>query len=97
MPFDKLFYGVKENYSKNSYEDNGVTDDKTLLSLRRQKRLMDEREEKRRLREELRSRALADDRKAFSSSTMKEDKTILSRTSSSKEKRFMTAKNTIFS
>lgn len=73
------------------------TDDKTLMSLRRQKRLMDEREEKKRLKEELKRRALAEDRKVFSSGSMKEGRTILSKDKKPKERRFMSAKNTIFS
>jgi hypothetical protein len=97
MKLSDLVNGMRDAQKGADLSDGSLTTDKSLLSLRRQKRLMDERAEKERLKAELRRRAMADDKKAFTSSSMREDKTILDRLPKNKEKRFLSAKNNIFS
>jgi hypothetical protein len=74
--------------------DGTLTTDKQLLSLRRQRRLMDEREEKEFLRQELRRRALARDRAIFDVPKKRVgERTILSRLPSVRQKRFASARS----
>lgn len=97
MTFKDFLNNLKSSQSGAVVGDGSLTTDKQLLSLRRQKRLFNEREEKIRLRNELRNRAMANDRDSFKSSSMRESRTILSKVNNKKDKRFMTAKSTIFS
>jgi len=97
MGLNKFLQNLKNSQEGIVRRDGSETTDTTLLSLRRQQRLMNEREEKQRLRNELRSRAMANDRDTFKSNSVRESRTILSKLPSDKSKKFMTARSNLFS
>lgn len=92
MKLAELFRKMGESRLSLVESDGSLTTDKTLLSLRRQKRLMDEAEEKQAIKAELRRRAMARDRAVFSDNAYKKrvgERTILSRLPVEKGKRFL--------
>ena len=97
MTFKDFLNTLKDSQTWAVVSDGSLTTDKPLLSLRRQQRLFNEREEKIRLRKKLRDRAMSNDRQIFSSSPIKESRTILSKLPKDRSKKFMSAKSTIFS
>lgn len=85
------FVETMRSSQEGGLKSDGVTTDKQLLSLRRQARLVAERDEKERLKQYLHSRRLSDDKKVFSSGGVREapKKRVA--------KRFMSAKSTLYS
>ena len=96
LSFRDFLRGLEKSQSSALPRDP-TTSDKALISLRLQKQKVDERAEKARLKEFLRQNSLREERKVFSKPSFSSEANILKKDKKSSEKRFMTAKNNIFS